>query len=194
VGTSRLYLLRGHHLQELNVVRHLRGDEIKDKEDPLRGYLGSKTQVEIDLKLSTDLQANTRPSVKNQGLRLQPNDRLLLCSDGLGDALKPEEVVEILGERSVEESAPALVQFALEKGTAKNMTAVVIAMPPGKPPLAPAPFNWRRAVNLSLSFVILVFIALLAWYLWISSLQIISPPEPTPIHTLTPIATNTPAP
>jgi serine/threonine protein phosphatase PrpC len=199
LGSSRLYLLRGRHLQLLNVLRPLTGEisvEAKPKRgrknnegDPLRGYLGSKAQLEIDLKLDWDAR---KPTIHNQGLRLLPNDRLLLCSDGLGEALKDSEVVEILGERSAEEAASALVDFGLEKGTAHNMTAVVIAMPPGRPPLAPVAFNWRRALVTMVMFAALVVLGLLSWYVWLKSLQIGSPPEPTPIHTLTPIPTNTP--
>jgi protein phosphatase len=198
LGSSRLYLLRGRHLQLLNVLRALPGEAPvegkakrgrKGEDDPLRGYLGSKTQVEVDLKLDSD---NRRPSEKNQGLRLQPNDRILLCSDGLGEALEENEIVEILGGRNAEEAAQALVDFGLEKGTAHNMTAVVVSVPPGRPPLAPIAFNWRRALVTMVTFAALVLLGLLSWYVWLNSLQIGSPPEPTPIHTLTPIPTNTP--
>lgn len=196
IGSSRLYLLRGRHLRLLNNLRPLPGDAPTEppsklrrvkEEDPLRGYLGSKTQVEIDLELNWDLQHSA-----SKGVRLQPNDRVLLCSDGLGDALTEKEVVEILGEHPAYEAAEALVDFALQKGTAHNLTAVVIAMPPGRPPLAPAPFNWRRTFTTALLFMALVAFGLLVWYAWLTNLQVISPPTPTAIHTLTPIPTNTP--
>jgi serine/threonine protein phosphatase PrpC len=198
LGSSRLYLLRGRHLQLLNVLRGLSSDAMPDtkpkrgrkpEDDALRGYLGSKTQVEVDLKMDWDAR---KPTARNQGLRLLPNDRILLCSDGLGDALKDSEIIETLGERGAEEAASSLVNFGLEKGTAHNMTAIVIAMPPGRPPLAPIAFNWRRALVTIVTFVALVILGLLSWYVWLNSLEIGSPPEPTPIHTLTPIPTNTP--
>ncbi|MCW5875464.1 MAG: protein phosphatase 2C domain-containing protein, partial [Anaerolineales bacterium] len=56
VGDARLYLLRGHSLQLLNVVHHFPRDrQLLDKragdEDPLRGYLGAKTPVDAELRM-----------------------------------------------------------------------------------------------------------------------------------------------
>lgn len=204
VGNSRLYLLRGRHLHQLNTLRHSARDLSElakpkpkrgrkaEEEDPLRGYLGSKTPVEVDMKLAFSTSGQGRASIENQGLRLLPNDRLLLCTDGIGDALKPDEIVEILGARELSDAAPALAQFALEKGTPDNLTALVIGLPPARPPLAPQPINWRRAFASVLLFIVLVILGLFAWWVWISQLSPLSHPTPTAIHTLTPIPSNTP--
>ncbi|MCL5429148.1 MAG: protein phosphatase 2C domain-containing protein [Chloroflexi bacterium] len=202
VGNSRLFLLRGRRLQQLNVVHqlprdvspaveHKRGRKKVD-DDPLRGYLGSKAPVEIDLRLAFDASGQgRRGSQKIQGLPLLPNDRLLLCTDGLGDTLKPNEILEILGDRQMDSAAPDLVQFALEKGAHDNLTAVVIGIPPASPPLRGEPINWRRALASVLLFGLLVFLGLFAWWLWISRILSLNPPTLTPIDTLTPVATNT---
>jgi hypothetical protein len=188
-----LFLLRGRRLQQLNILHQLPRDVIdnepkrgrkKNNEDPLRGYLGSKTPVEVDLSLVFDLGGQRRRTKKKQGLRLQPNDRLLLCTDGLGDSLKPNEILEILGDRKLASAAPDLVQFALEKGTHANLTAVVIGIPPAAPSL-------RRAIASVFLLGLLVFLGLFAWWLWISQIPSLNPPTLTPINTLTPIPTNT---
>lgn len=198
VGNSRLFLLRGRRLQQLNVVHQLPRDvppvdkpkrgRKKANDDPLLGYLGSKAPVEVDLRLVHD---SDRGSSKNQGLQLLPNDRLLLCTDGLGDSLKPNEILEILGDRKLESAAADLVQFSLEKGTHANLTAVVIGIPPATPPLQTGLINWRRALASVLLFGLLVFLGLFAWWLWISQIPSLNSPTRTPIDTLTPIPTNT---
>jgi protein phosphatase len=200
VGNSRLFLLRGRHLQQLNVIQQLPRDitppvakrgRKKQGEDPLRGYLGSKSPVEVELRLVYSPNVQARPSKKSQGLRLLPNDRILLCTDGLGDSLKPSEMLEILGDRDLDSAAPDLVQFALEKGTHANLTAVVIGIPPAKPTLRAEPINWRRAFASVALFGVLVFLSLFAWWLWFSKVSSLNPPTLTPIDTLTPVATNT---
>ena len=204
VGNSRLYLLRGRLLQQLNVPQHSAREQLsvskpkskrfrkEAEEDPLRGYLGSKTPVEVDLRLVVKPGDEGRRAIRNQGLRLLPNDRLLLCTDGLGDALEPHEILEILGSRELENVALDLVQFALEKGTPNNMTAVVIALPPGRPPLLAQPLNWRRALASTFVVALLVLFGLFAWWLWQGQLNPMRSPTPTAINTLTPLPTNTP--
>lgn len=200
VGNSRLFLLRGKQLQQINLIQQLPRDAVppvpkrgrkKQSDDPLRGYLGSKSPVEVELRLVYSSSGQARPSSKSQGFRLLPNDRLLLCTDGLGDALKPEEILEILGDRDLDSAAPDLVQFALEKGIHANLTAVVVGIPPAKPTLRTQPINWRRAFASVFLFGFLVFLGLFAWWLWIRQIPSLNPPTLTPIDTLTPVATNT---
>ncbi len=201
VGNSLLFLLRGRILQQLNVMQQLPRDltpspapkrgKKKQPEDPLRGYLGSKSPVEVELRMMDFSNTQARPSSRHQGFRLLPNDRLLLCTDGLGDALKPSEILEILGDRKLDSAAPDLVQFALEKGTHANLTAVAIGIPPAKPSLRAEPINWRRTTASVFLLGLLVFLGLFAWWLWFSKVSSLYPPTLTPIDTLTPVPTNT---
>lgn len=200
VGNSRLFLLRGRHLQQLNAIHQLprdvtaaekpkRGREKTD--DSLLGYLGSKAPVEVDLRLFFDDSGQSRGLQKNQGLQLLSNDRLLLCTDGLGDSLKPNEILEILGDQKLESAAQDLVQFALEKETHANLTALAIGIWPAVPPLRKKPINWRRALASFFLLGLLVFLGLFIWWLWISQIPSLNPATRTSIDTLTPIPTNT---
>lgn len=58
----------------------------------------------------------------------QPNNKILLCSDGLSNSLTPEQISGILrsGEPT-EKLAAALVDAANENGGSDNITAVVIS-------------------------------------------------------------------
>lgn len=201
VGNSRLYLQRGEHLQQLNVLhqmpRERKADELAatkrgvKADDLVRGYLGSKSPVEPDLRLVID--PDGRPSARHQGLRLLPNDRLLLCSDGLGDELDPFEIAQVLGSGPIEDSAEDLLHLALKRNVPDNLTAIVIAMPPAKPPLQVAPSRPRRLARLAI-LLLLALAAALAWYASQNQINPLEPPTATPLNTLTPLPTNTPLP
>jgi protein phosphatase len=198
VGNSRLFLLRQKKLHLLNVpITHPRHAVEKPRrsrktqpDDPLLGYLGSKSPVEVDLRLAVEGHASQR----NQGLRLQPNDRLLLCSDGVGDALKSGEIAEILGKRELDLAAQAVVDLALEKGSSNDLTAIVLAVPPGRPPLLARQINWKRALAKVSIVALLILAGLLAWWLWLGQIGVPPGPLGTPINTLTPVITNTAVP
>jgi protein phosphatase len=58
--------------------------------------------------------------------RLADGDQLLLCTDGLTDLVRNEEVAGILGRRThPQQAAQALVDLALERGGKDNVTVVV---------------------------------------------------------------------
>ena len=61
-------------------------------------------------------------------LDVRPDDRLLLCSDGLYSDLTPQEIAERLAAPDCAAATQGLVALALERGGADNATAVVIAV------------------------------------------------------------------
>lgn len=198
VGNSRLYLLRSNQIHQLNVLRRLPGKvggpakskARGTKEDALGGYLGSKSPVEVDFRLA-DL-ANNRSSTRNQSMQLLPNDKLLLCSDGLGDTLTPQEIVEFFSKKDSRGVADELVNFALMKASDQNVTAVIVGVPAIS--RFAQPVNWLRSVAIALLIVLMVFIGLFSWWIWLGQLDPIRTSPPTAISTLTPVATNTPVP
>jgi protein phosphatase len=57
---------------------------------------------------------------------LEDGDCLLLCTDGLNDMVKDEDIAELLERHpSPAEAADALVALALERGGRDNVTVVV---------------------------------------------------------------------
>jgi protein phosphatase len=59
-------------------------------------------------------------------LRLSDEDRLLLCTDGLTDMVKEEEIARMLGRhKDPQETAQVLVDMALAKGGRDNVTVVL---------------------------------------------------------------------
>ncbi len=200
VGNSHLYLMHGNRLILLNVPHTLPSEQAdapesgrKSKfEEPQHGYLGAKTPVDADLKLQPVSGPLGKASTKNQGLRLRPNDRLLLCSDDLAQGLETSEIGEVLASSPIEMAAQDLVQLGLERGILKNITAIVIGVPPSIAPLAPRHFVWLRAFARVASLLALIGLALLAWVASRDRLQPPGQPTATAIFTLTPFPTNTP--
>ena len=57
---------------------------------------------------------------------IAPGDRLLLCSDGLTNAMEIEEIAEVLGgDTSAQQACERLVEMALDYGGTDNVTALV---------------------------------------------------------------------
>ncbi|MDA3648544.1 protein phosphatase 2C domain-containing protein [Saccharopolyspora indica] len=123
VGDSRLYRLRNGHLELLTrdhtvIAELLRAGAVSEDaadEHPHRNVLtraiGVGPEVEVDrIELSC-----------------RPEDRLLICSDGLFKTLSTEEIEEILGsEPNPQDAAEQLVAAAVEQLSDDNVSAVVV--------------------------------------------------------------------
>jgi CRP-like cAMP-binding protein len=70
-----------------------------------------------------------RVRVDTLQMDLLPADKLLLCSDGLSDYLRPGDVEKILDAGPVEQSPDRFVEYALKRGGKDNVTVVLIEMP-----------------------------------------------------------------
>jgi protein phosphatase len=139
VGNSRLYLVRGNKLVQLNVdhtwvqeavqAGALTVDQarIHPHANVIRRYLGSANQVEVDTRLRTD--RSRRLSVDNQGQELYPGDRLLLCSDGLNDMVKDLVILARVRNDPLEDAVAALIEEANEAGGKDNITVVLLEVP-----------------------------------------------------------------
>lgn len=139
VGNSRLYLLRNHKLFQLNVdhtwvkeavdAGALTPDQARSHPHAniIRRYLGSPTPPEVDLRIRTDRNADYEK--ENQGFRLRPGDRLLLCSDGLNDMLADRRIAEELKSEDLHESVTELINAANLRGGKDNITLILLEVP-----------------------------------------------------------------
>jgi serine/threonine protein phosphatase PrpC len=121
VGDSRAYLLRAGQLKQLT----------RDQ---------SLAQMMLDIGLCTREQAEHSPQknilLQAMGLSrdihaaiahvtLRQRDKLLLCSDGISNAVADDELREILEANEPNLACLRLVQLANERGGEDNLTAVV---------------------------------------------------------------------
>lgn len=197
LGNSRLFLLRQRRLQQVNVVHDLRSEKEEEastdedqasQETPeeLRGYLGSRMRAAADFRLVLRPGGEAKAE-RNQGTRLQANDRLLLCTDGLSDALSQDEIAELLGNLEIEDAAEALVHRALDKNAQDNLSAIVLGMPPARPNSLVRRSGLRPVVLILFSSLLLVLLSLLGSFFFGQRIDPSYTLAPSPVNTLTPL-------
>ena len=123
MGDSRIYLFRDKHLIPLThdhsvialLLRHKEITEEEAKQHPARGRLSRYVGMEGDT--FSDLHS----------ISLQPDDRLLLCSDGLTGMVSDSEITHVLVSYPDPGAAcNELVNMANNAGGKDNITALVI--------------------------------------------------------------------
>ena len=124
VGDSRAYLLRG------NELRQLTEDHTVVAEAVTRGLL-TRAQAAVHpqrgvvtraVGLDPGLRADTPPP-----LELEAGDQVLLCSDGLTEAVDEDRIAEVLaGEADGDGACRALIAAANEAGGPDNVTVVLL--------------------------------------------------------------------
>lgn len=138
VGDSRAYLLRGNGLTQVTRDHTLVADEVAAgridadaaRRDPRRNILTEVvgTNLRLDSKLPNIFE-----------LTLLPEDRLLLCSDGLYDVVEEVDIQRALLGHDPGEAARALIELSQQRGTRDNASAVVAAAMPTRVPIVILP-------------------------------------------------------
>lgn len=142
VGDSRIYLMRSGRIQQLTVDHSWVQEAIEKgiltpelaRDHPnvhvIRRYLGSPIPPEPDFRLNLFDGEGASHAENNQGTQLQPNDVLLLCTDGLTDLVWNDEILEVVRTRStLKEASRALVDLANSRGGHDNTTVILIGVP-----------------------------------------------------------------
>ena len=133
VGDSRAYLLRADTLQRVTVDHSLVEELIRD---------GRLTEEQASVHpqrsiITRALGVDSTVDVDVYSLVLQPNDRVMLCSDGLTSMVRANGIAEILRRESDPTAAAnALVDAANAAGGEDNITVLVLdAIADGVDPL-----------------------------------------------------------
>ena len=180
VGDSRIYLIRDQEIRQLS-TDHTWVQEALDhgaltpeqaRNHPnvhvIRRYLGSPQPVVPDVRLRLDLEEDDAQAERNQGTRLRPTDRLLLCSDGLTDLVKDEEILAALQTNPLEAAVQYLINLANHRGGHDNIT--IVALDHGKAAQRePRSLGSRVALLGCLGLLFLLLVALgaaafIGWY------------------------------
>ena len=123
VGDSRAYLLRDDTLQRVTVDHSLVEELIRD---------GKLTEEQASVHpqrsiITRALGVDSTVDVDVYSLILQPNDRVMLCSDGLTSMVRANGIAQILrSEPDPTAAANALVDAANEAGGDDNITVLVL--------------------------------------------------------------------
>jgi len=95
----------------------------------LSRYLGDSQPPQVDLRLRlADSDSSTDP-LSNPGMRLQPGQQVLLCSDGLSDMLPDRDIHAILRDYPLRKAVQKLVLRALEQGGYDNVSVILMRLP-----------------------------------------------------------------
>ena len=123
VGDSRCYLVRS------GTARQITQDHTWVNEQRKLGLISAAEIAASESRhvLIRSLGPEMFVSPDTTAITLQPEDVLVLCSDGLHDELKPEEMAGIVSQhRNIEEIANELVARAVQIDGNDNTTAQVI--------------------------------------------------------------------
>lgn len=126
VGDSRAYLVRGGQATQISVDHSWVAEQV-------RAGLLSAEEAQHHPRRSRITRALLGEPVEPDlfEVNLRPGDVLLLCSDGLWEAVLPEDMAALLGgEGPIEEKAAGLVDAALRAGSTDNVSAAVARMGP----------------------------------------------------------------
>jgi PPM family protein phosphatase len=128
VGDSRAYLYRRGDLNQLTEDHTVVADMVRDgtiREDEARRH--PLRHVITNVVGGHDAGVK----VEARAVDLEADDRLLLCSDGLTEMMKHEDIEAVLAaEREPEAAARALVAQANDSGGRDNITVVIVRFDP----------------------------------------------------------------
>lgn len=126
VGDSRAYLYRNGLLSQIT-TDHSYVQVLIDK-----GLIKKEEAVNHPQKniITRAVGSERHVEVDTFAVNLQLGDVLLLCSDGLSNAVLDEQISEILS-KDLSAAAERLIQAALDNGGTDNVSAVIIAFPGG---------------------------------------------------------------
>ncbi|MCA9922383.1 MAG: serine/threonine-protein phosphatase [Anaerolineales bacterium] len=148
VGDSRAYLIRNNkaiqltrdHTWAREMVQQGKLSpqeaEVHPKAEELVRSIGYERTLSVDLGIYLNGDGTENRAVRNQGMLLQPDDRLLVCSDGLikqrlkgrGHFVETGEIIQICRKFAPQEAAKRLVEKALKRNTDDNVSAIVLAV------------------------------------------------------------------
>ncbi|MCU0485688.1 MAG: protein phosphatase 2C domain-containing protein [Anaerolineales bacterium] len=139
VGDSRLYLLRNAAIRQVTTDHTWVQEALEygvltpeqarkhPNQHVIRRYLGSQEPPQVDFRLKLSDTETDEQAEANQGLRLQPGDCLVLCSDGLSDLVTADEILKAL--QIEKDASQALVSLANARGGHDNITVILLKYP-----------------------------------------------------------------
>jgi serine/threonine protein phosphatase PrpC len=205
IGDSRIYLLRNGQIRQLSKDHTwiqealdsglIEPDQVEGHPNAhvIRRYLGAPTAPAADMRIRLTGKETDAEAEANQGMVLAPGDRILLCSDGLTDLVKDEEILRALQSNTMEAAVKSLIDLANQRGGHDNITIIVLSMPADYKTLAAAPRRrWMVGCLIALIIAVLAGGVVLAWMYktdrlkqFILPLNIPQPPNASQTTTLT---------
>jgi PPM family protein phosphatase len=124
IGDSRLFLVRNGECQQLTrdhslVARLIESGTIRPEEAETHPQ---KHVLTAAIGVAEDLQ----PDIPPTPVKLETNDVLVLCTDGLWGQMTPAEIAQIVSKAKPSDACKTLVQLANDRGGPDNITVQVL--------------------------------------------------------------------
>jgi protein phosphatase len=151
VGDTRVYLLRAGQIHQLTtdhtwIQEAIENGALTQEEarghpnaHVIRRYLGSKNEVVPDTRLRLHPGEADKTAESNQGMLLETDDLVLVCSDGLTDLVSDAEILGVFTSAAIEPALEQLVNLANQRGGHDNITLVALQVPQAQPQVVAAP-------------------------------------------------------
>lgn len=123
VGDSRAYIMRNDDFRQIS-EDHTLVAELVRRGSLTREEAAASPERNVILK-ALGTAATVAPKIWDEGMPLQPDDRLLLCSDGLSDLVTDTMMQELIATRSPLDACQALIDAALAAGGHDNVSVGV---------------------------------------------------------------------
>lgn len=122
LGDSRIYLVRDEEIKQLTTDHSLVQQMIdSDVLTPEEAESHPKKNV---ITKSLGREGEVEPDI-SEPIKLLKNDKFILCTDGLTNYLKDEEILNITANNPVQQAAGKLVDLANENGGSDNITVQI---------------------------------------------------------------------
>ena len=179
LGDSRIYLVRDEKIKQLTTDHSLVQQMIdSDVLTPEEAESHPKKNI---ITKSLGREGAVEPDI-SEPIELLKNDKFILCTDGLTNYVKDEEIFNIAANNPVQQAAGKLVDLANEKGGSDNITVQIADVKVD----IDSPVKSVRKKNLLLYFLIGVVLGIAAIGIFkpdIFSPKIIEQVEPDSIKT-----------
>jgi len=121
VGDSRAYRLRGNELEQLS-CDHTVMQELLDQGAITPEDVRDHPQRSV---LTQALMGDGNVTPVLQIYDVKPNDRFIVCSDGLSSVLSDKEIKTLLKKKSADESITALIEATYINGAPDNVSIII---------------------------------------------------------------------
>ncbi|MGE0127987.1 MAG: Stp1/IreP family PP2C-type Ser/Thr phosphatase [Blastocatellales bacterium] len=123
-GDSRIYLIRDSRITQLT-RDHSRAQRMLD--DGLITEEEAANHPDRNwLDRALGLRAEITPDVRPEPIRLSEKDTFIVCTDGLTNLVRDEEIFRFVQHAPVEPACDALIALANERGGHDNITVAIV--------------------------------------------------------------------
>lgn len=154
VGDSRAYLVRADAATQITHDHSLVAEQVQ------AGVMTPEEARESNHRniITRALGHRPRVDVDIFEIVLLPDDRVILCCDGVHGYLEPDEFADITLKEPPEAASKTLIERAMERGSTDNVSAVVLAYEPAAALAAAGAGAGPAAARRGLSLMLIVFV------------------------------------